>query len=274
MQYLPSPEGYRRMTTSELRENFLVEDLFQDGRATLRFLDLDRAVLGGVVPTSAPLALETPATMAAEFFAERREIGVLNIGGAGSVTVDGEPYAMDRLDGLYIGRGSREVEFASDDASEPARFYLVSYPAHAAYPTAKVAKSEAQMLELGTQEQANRRRLYKYFHPDAVPSSQLLLGITEMLEGSVWNTMPAHTHTLRTEVYLYFDIPDDAVVFHFVGQPEETRNVVVRDSQVALSPAWSVHSGCGTRNYTFCWAMGGENQAFTDMQAVDMKTLR
>jgi 4-deoxy-L-threo-5-hexosulose-uronate ketol-isomerase len=274
MQYMPSPQSYRTMTTAELRENFLVEDLFQPGRTTLRMVDLDRVVLGGVVPTAEPIVLDAPESLAAEFFTERREIGVLNIGGAGKVTVDGETHRMSRLDGLYIGRGSREIEFASEDAGSPAHFYLVSYPAHAAHPTRRIAKDDAQMLELGTQEQANRRRLYKYFHPDALPTAQLVMGITEMLEGSVWNTMPSHTHTRRTEVYLYFDVPEDAVVFHFVGQPEETRNLVVRDSQVALSPAWSIHSGCGTRNYTFCWAMGGENQAFTDMQAVDMKTLR
>jgi 4-deoxy-L-threo-5-hexosulose-uronate ketol-isomerase len=273
MQYLPSPESYRRMTTAELRSNFLVDGLFQPGRVTLRVLDLDRVVLGGIVPTAEPLALEAAEAMAADFFTQRREIGVLNIGDSGSVVVDGERYRMDRLDGLYIGRGSREIHFASDRESRPARFYLVSYPAHAAHPTAHLARADAQMVDLGTQEQANRRRLYKYFHPDALPTAQLVMGMTELLEGSVWNTMPSHTHTRRTEVYLYFDVPDDAVVFHFLGQPDETRSVVVRDSQVALSPAWSIHSGCGTRNYTFCWAMGGENQDFSDMQAVDMKSL-
>jgi 4-deoxy-L-threo-5-hexosulose-uronate ketol-isomerase len=274
MHYLPNPEQYRRMTTDELREHFLVEELFQPGRATLRFSDLDRVVLGGVVPAAEPIALEAPAAMAARHFTERREVGVLNIGGAGSVTVDGERYSMANLDGLYVGRGSREIRFASEDAADPARFYLVSYPAHAAHPTTHVARSDAQMMELGTQEQANRRRLYKYFHPDAVPTAQLVMGITELLEGSVWNTMPAHTHTRRTEVYLYFNVPQDAVVFHFVGKPEETRSIVVRDAQVALSPAWSIHSGCGTRNYTFCWAMGGENQDFADMQGIDLSTLK
>jgi 4-deoxy-L-threo-5-hexosulose-uronate ketol-isomerase len=274
MQYMPSPQSYRTMTTAELRESFLVEDLFQPGRVTLRMLDLDRVVLGGVVPAPEPIRLDAPEALASEYFTERREIGVLNIGGAGRVTVAGDEYRLARLDGLYIGRGSREIAFASADAVDPARFYLVSYPAHASHPPVRIAKDEAQMQELGTQEQANRRRLYKYFHPDALPTAQLVMGITELLEGNVWNTMPSHTHTRRTEVYLYFDVPEDAAVFHFFGQPQETRNLVVRDSQVALSPAWSIHSGCGTRNYTFCWAMGGENQAFTDMQAVDMKTLR
>ncbi len=274
MQYLPNPQQLRQMDSAQLRENFLVEELFQPGSVNLRFLDLDRVVLGGIVPTGEPLRLEASEALAAEYFTERREVGVLNIGGAGQVSVDGERHALDRLDGLYIGRGSREIVFASQDADRPARFYLVSYPAHASHPTARIAKSDAQMVELGTQAQANRRLLYKYFHPDALPTAQLVMGITELLEGSVWNTMPAHTHQRRTEVYLYFDIPEDAVVFHFLGEPDQTRSLVVRDSQVALSPAWSIHAGCGTSNYSFCWAMGGENQAFSDMQAVDMKTLR
>jgi 4-deoxy-L-threo-5-hexosulose-uronate ketol-isomerase len=274
MRYLPSPQQLRRMDTQEIREGFLVEDLFQPGQVRLEFLDLDRVVLGGAVPGAEPLRLEAPAAMAAEFFAERREVGVLNIGGAGRGTVDGERYELGNRDALYIGRGSREVSFESEDAGNPARFYLISYPAHASHPTVRVGREDAQAVELGTQEQANRRRLSKYVHPDGARSAQLVMGITEMLEGSVWNTMPSHTHTRRTEVYLYFDVPEDAVVFHFLGEPEATRNVVVRDSQAVLSPAWSIHSGCGTRNYTFCWAMGGENQAFADMQAVDMMTLR
>jgi 4-deoxy-L-threo-5-hexosulose-uronate ketol-isomerase len=274
MRYLPSPQQLRRMDTDEVREGFLVEDLFQPGQVKLEFLDLDRAVLGGVVPGAEALRLEAPAAMAAEYFAERREVGVLNIGGPGQVTVDGERYELGNRDALYVGRGSREVSFESADAATPARFYLISYPAHAAHPTTRIGREDAQAVELGTQEQANRRRLSKYVHPDGVKSGQLVMGITEMLEGSVWNTMPSHTHTRRTEVYLYFDVPEDSVVFHFLGEPAATRNVVVRDSQAVLSPAWSIHSGCGTRNYTFCWAMGGENQAFADMQAVDMKSLR
>lgn len=274
MHYLPSPEQTRRMDTAELRDRFLVPDLFAPGQVTLRFIDLDRVVLGGVVPTAEPLTLRAPEAMAAEFFAERREIGLLNVGAPGRVTVDGTEYAMANRDGLYVGRGARDVRFASDDPAVPACFYLVSYPAHAAYPTAHVSRDAVEVAELGTAEQANRRRLYRYFHPDGVPTAQLVMGITELLEGSVWNTMPAHTHTRRTEVYLYFDVPQDAVVFHLLGEPQETRHLVVRDAQVALSPAWSVHSGCGTRNYTFCWAMGGENQVFSDMQGVAMQDLR
>ncbi|HEX2190040.1 MAG TPA: 5-dehydro-4-deoxy-D-glucuronate isomerase [Longimicrobiaceae bacterium] len=273
MHYLPGPEQARSMDTAGLRDRFLLRGLFQPGRATLRFVDLDRVVVGGIVPTGEAVRLEAPPEMAAESFLERREAGVLNVGGAGRVAVDGTEYAMANRDGLYLGRGSREVVFHGDDPAEPARFYLVSYPAHAGFPTAHVARDGAQVTELGSQEQANRRRLYKYFHPDGVPTAQLVMGMTELLEGSVWNTMPAHTHARRTEVYLYFDVADDAVVFHMMGEPGETRHLVVRDGEVALSPGWSIHSGCGTRAYTFCWAMGGENQVFADMQGVAMQDL-
>jgi 4-deoxy-L-threo-5-hexosulose-uronate ketol-isomerase len=274
MHYLPSPEAARRMDTAELRDRFLVDGLFQPGRVTLRFVDLDRGVLGGAVPTDEPLRLEVPGAMAAEFFTERREVGVLNVGGPGAVTVDGERHVMGARDGLYVGRGSREVAFESDDAAAPARFYLVSYPAHASYPITHVAHADAEATELGSAAQANRRVLRKYFHPGGVATAQLVMGVTELQEGSVWNTMPAHTHARRTEVYLYFGLPDDAVVFHLLGEPGETRHLVVRDGQVALSPGWSIHSGCGTASYSFCWAMGGENQAFADMQHVAMGDLR
>jgi 4-deoxy-L-threo-5-hexosulose-uronate ketol-isomerase len=274
MHYLPSPEQTRHLDAGALRDRFLVPDLFRPGEVTLRFIDLDRVVLGRAVPTTEPLSLDAPAEMAAEYFAERREVGVLNVGGPGRVTVDERDFAMANRDGLYVGRGSREVRFASDDATEPARFYLVSYPAHAEHPIAHVARDQVQATELGAQETANRRRLYKYFHPDGVRTAQLVMGITELVEGSVWNTMPAHTHARRTEVYLYLDVPSDAVVFHMMGEADQTRHLVVRDRQVVLSPGWSIHSGCGTRSYTFCWAMGGENQVFSDMQGVPMEALR
>lgn len=274
MHYLPGPTETRRMDTAELRDRFLLGGLFVPGAVTLRFVDLDRVVVGAAVPADGALRLEAPPEMASDFFAERREVGVLNVGGAGSVTVDGERYAMTFRDGLYVGRGSREVSFESDDAADPARFYLVSYPAHAAYPTTHVAQDDADATELGTVAQANRRILRKYFHPGGVRTAQLVMGVTELQEGSVWNTMPAHTHARRTEVYLYFGVPRDAVVVHLMGEPDQTRHLVVRDEEVALSPGWSIHSGCGTSAYTFCWAMGGENQVFADMQGVAMDALR
>jgi 4-deoxy-L-threo-5-hexosulose-uronate ketol-isomerase len=274
MHYLPGPIETRGFDTPALREAFLVDDLFAPGHVATRFIDLDRVMLGGAVPLDEPLRLGAPPEMAADSFTERREVGVLNVGGAGAVIVGGERYALGMRDALYVGRGSGDLAFESVGAVDPARFYLVSYPAHASYPTTYVAHADADVTELGTAEQANRRVLRKYFHPDGVQTAQLVMGVTELLPGSVWNTMPAHTHARRTEVYLYFAVPDDAVVFHLMGEPDRTRHLVMRDGQVALSPGWSIHSGCGTRAYSFCWAMGGENQAFADMQGVGMGELR
>ena len=274
MRYLPSPAETRRMTTDELRAAFVVDDLWKRGEATIRFVELDRVALGGVVPAIEPIALPNPPELAAEYFTERREIGVLNIGGAGSVRVDGTAYAMANRDGLYIGRGDREVLFASDDPGDAARFYLVSYPAHASFATTHVTQDAVYSAELGSQDGANRRILRRYFHPEGVRTAQLVMGVTTLAPGSVWNTMPPHTHARRTEVYLYFDVPPDAVVFHMMGEPTETRDLVMRDGDVALSPGWSIHAGVGTAPYTFCWAMGGENQAFGDMQGVAMAELR
>src|SRR3954469_21461668 len=274
MHFLPDAERTARMTTDELREHFLVQGLFVPGKVTLRVIDLDRVVLGGAVPTSAPLTLEPLPDLKAEYFCERRELGVLNVGGAGRVTVDGTTHALGARDLVYVGRGSRAVSFASDDASRPARFYLVSYPAHADPPTTRVSADEVRGDTIGAMEQANRRRIARYVHTGGIRSAQLVMGMTALEPGSVWNTMPAHTHDRRTEVYLYFDVPDGAVVFHQLGEPTETRHLIVRDGDVALSPGWSIHAGCGTTNYAFCWAMGGENQDYADMQPVDMATLR
>ena len=274
MHYLPGPAETRGLDTDGLRGAFLVDGLFVAGRVVTRFIDLDRVVVGGAVPVDAPLRLEAPPEMAADSFTERREVGVLNVGGAGAVTVGGERWELGMRDALYVGRGSGDLAFESADAGDPAYFYLVSYPAHATHPTTRVAHADAHATELGSVEQANRRVLRKYFHPDGVRTAQLVMGVTELMPGSVWNTMPAHTHARRTEVYLYFAVPEDAVVFHMMGEPDRTRHLVMRDGQVALSPGWSIHSGVGTQAYAFCWAMGGENQAFADMQGVAMEDLR
>ena len=274
MEHLPDAQRARTLTTDGLRSSFLVQGLFTPGEISLRHLDLDRVVLGGAVPVGAPLTLEAPASMAASYFAERREIGILNIGAHGAVTIDDQQYDMEKGDVLYVGRGSKNVVFESADTQHPARFYIVSYPAHTSHPTTHIPRASANATELGSAERANCRRLAKYIHPGAVRSAQLVMGVTELMPGSVWNTMPSHTHSRRSEVYLYFDLPSDAVVMHMMGEPSETRHLVVRNEEAVLSPPWSIHSGCGTSNYTFCWAMGGENQDFADMQAVDIGEMR
>lgn len=274
MRYFPTPDATRRFTTDELRAHFLVSDLFVPGAIALSHVDLDRVVLGGAVPTDTTLRLETFSALRAEYFCERRELGVLNIGGAGTVTVDGVDYTLDAHDVLYVGRGARDVRFSSASGAEPARFYLVSYPAHATCPTTLIKPHETDNLELGSVEQANKRTVRRYIHAKGAKSCQLVMGVTTLSSGSVWNTMPSHTHDRRTEVYLYFGLPRDAMVVHLLGEPTETRSLIVRDGQVALSPGWSVHSGCGTQAYSFCWAMGGENQDYADMDAVNMETLR
>lgn len=274
MRFMPRQDQVARMTTDELREVFLVSGLMEPGAVALHAVDLDRLVLGGVVPTTGPLALEAPPALAAGYFTERRELGVLNVGAPGSVEVDGESHRMEPRDVLYVGRGSRSVSFASDDGTDPARYYLVSYPAHARHPTTRVPRGAAEVTELGSAQEANRRRILKSIHRGGAASCQLVMGITELEEGSVWNTMPAHTHQRRTEVYMYFALPGDAAVFHFMGQPRETRSLVVRNEEAVLSPGWSIHAGCGTRSYAFCWAMGGENQDFGDMQPAPIPDLR
>ncbi len=274
MRLLPAPDAVRRMTTDELRAHFLVADLFRDGALTLAQIDLDRVVLGGVVPTTDVLTLPAPDALRAEYFCERRELGVLNVGGAGVITVDGRSFELHAHDVLYIGRGSRLVQFASHSPNSPAHFYLVSYPAHAAYDVELVRAAQADVLELGSSERANQRTVRRYIHQKGARSAQLVMGVTTLAPGSVWNTMPTHTHDRRTEVYFYFGLPADAMVVHLLGEPQETRSLIVRNAEVALSPGWSIHAGCGTQAYAFCWAMGGENQDYADMDMVQMETIR
>jgi 4-deoxy-L-threo-5-hexosulose-uronate ketol-isomerase len=274
MRYLPTPEQSARLTPEELRAHFLVSGLFVPGEARFEMVDLDRVTVGGVVPLAEPIELVAPEAFAARSFTERRELGILNIGGDGTVTVDGTAWPMGTRDMVYVGRGPHDVSLSSTEAASPARFYLVSYPSHAEHPTVHIAAADADASELGTVAQANRRRLARYVHQGGAKSSQLVMGVTSLHEGSVWNTMPPHTHVRRSEIYLYFDLPQNAVVFHMMGTPDATQHLVVRDGEVALSPSWSIHAGCGTSSYAFCWAMGGENQEFADMQGFDMATLR
>ncbi|MCE5250209.1 5-dehydro-4-deoxy-D-glucuronate isomerase [bacterium] len=268
IRYAPDTIRFEMMNTTELRESFLLEEMFLPGEITMVYTDVDRAIVGSAVPTGTSLKLEAGEELKAEFFAQRREIGVINIGGDGSVVVDSTVYDMVKLDALYIGRGSRDIEFRSVQADNPARFYFVSYPAHASYPTTHAQISAAEPARLGSSRECNERTIYKYIHPAGIKSCQLVMGCTLMAEGSVWNTMPAHTHERRSEIYMYFDIPAGAVVFKFIGEPSETRHIVVRNGQAVISPSWSIHSGVGTSNYSFVWAMGGENQEFGDMDGI------
>lgn len=270
----PDIQSYSRMNTAELRQGFLIDGLFTPGQIDLVYTDLDRAIVGSAVPLDKPLVLEAGAQLRADFFCQRREVGILNVGGKGRVVLDGAVHELAKLETLYIGRGTREVKFESDCASSPALFYLVSYPAHAAHPAARGTAANAHILELGARETANERRLHQHIHEQGIQSCQLVMGFTEMKPGGVWNTMPPHTHDRRTELYLYFDIPEGHRVLHLLGAPQETRPLWMGNLQVALSPAWSIHSGCGTAGYRFCWAMGGENQRFDDMDPAPVAELR
>jgi 4-deoxy-L-threo-5-hexosulose-uronate ketol-isomerase len=271
---MADPQRYPRMTTQELRDTFLVSGLNQPGSITLYYLDLDRAVVGMAVPGTDPLALPTPPELRAEYFTERRELGVLNVGGAGVVRVNRVAHELNNLDLVYVGRGNPDIRFESKDPAHPAAFYLLSYSAHAQYPVTVVRKQQAQPSELGSAETCNRRTVFKYIHADGAKSCQLVMGVTHLHPGSAWNTMPPHTHMRRSEVYFYFDMPEDARVLHLMGPPDETRHIVIQNREAVASPGWSIHAGVGTGAYKFCWGMGGENQDYTDMDPVPIASLR
>jgi len=275
IRYVADQVRYQTMTTGEMRKTFLVENLFGKGKMTLLYTDVDRAIIGSAVPTTKVLELKaSKKEMAADYFAERRETGVINIGEKGIVTVDGKTYKMNNRDGLYISRGSKKISFSSKDKKKPAKFYIQSYPAHTEYPTTLIRQTEANPVHLGEQETANKRTIYQYIHTNGVKSCQLVMGFTQLEPGSIWNTMAAHTHQRRTEIYMYFELGKNDLLFHFMGQPDSTRHLVMRNEQAVLSPSWSLHAGAGTRNYAFIWGMGGENQEFTDMDGIEMGDLR
>lgn len=265
---------YTRMTTAERRETFLLESIFTPGALELAYVDLDRTVVGSAVPTDVPLTLETQPELRSDHFCERRELGVLNVGGNGTVTVDGTAFKLDRLDCLYISRGSKSVVFTSADPEAPAAFYLLSYLAHREYPTAMVKFKDLTGLKLGAIETCNKRTIYKAIFADGLKSCQLVMGFTLLDPGSNWNSMPPHTHARRSEVYFYFDMDPAHRVLHLMGPPQETSHLLVADRQVVISPGWSIHAGVGTRNYTFCWGMGGENQAYDDMDPAPIAELK
>lgn len=275
VRYSPDRDGFQFMTTDELRDSFLIDNLFQKNKVPMIYSDIDRSITGSAVPTGKSLKLSaSKKEMAAEYFTERREIGIINIGGKGVIKVGNKEYKMESKDALYIGRGKNNVEFKSNSAKNPAMFYFVSYPAHAEYATKQIKFSESTPVKLGTDKECNKRTIYKYIHPGTMPTCQLVMGLTELEEGSVWNTMPAHTHQRRSEVYMYFNIGKNSIIMHIFGEPTETRHLIIRDKQAALSPSWSMHAGCGTKNYSFIWAMGGENQEFDDMDAIPMTQLK
>ncbi|HEX3437546.1 MAG TPA: 5-dehydro-4-deoxy-D-glucuronate isomerase [Pseudacidobacterium sp.] len=273
MQLLADPVRYPRMTTAELRESFLINNLYQPGAIQVVYVDLDRAVVGFAAPEASPLQLPTDDDLKAGYFTERRELGALNIGGSGAITVDGKTFTLENLDCLYIGKGNREISFASNDKSTPAIFYLLSYPAHANFPTTLIKKADANPTDLGSTETCNKRTIYKYIFLDGAHSCQLVMGVTHLHPGSAWNTIPPHTHMRRSEIYMYFNLADDARVFHLMGPGDETRHFVMKNREVVVSPGWSIHAGAGTSAYSFCWGMGGENQDYADMDPVPVQTL-
>lgn len=280
-----SPRDVKHYTTDRLREEFLIQGLFTLGEIKMVYSHIDRIITGAAVPGKEILKLTAGEELRAEYFLQRREMGIINIGGDGLITVDGKEYQVAHKEGMYIGMGAKEITFASKEKETPAKFYFNSTPAHHTYPTVLIKPEGEQeegvvivkpenKVELGTLEQSNHRTICKYILPGQVESCQLEMGMTKLEPGSVWNTMPSHTHDRRMEVYLYFDIPEDAFVMHFMGEPAETRHIVMRNEEAVISPSWSIHSGCGSQAYTFIWGMAGENQDFDDMDNIDNKDLR
>ncbi len=262
------------MTTEELREAFLVESLMQEDKLTTVYSHYDRTIVGGVKPVNGTVTLDNHPELRAEYFLERRELGIINVGGNGVVVADGQTYEMDKLSCLYVGKGTRDVTFKSTDPEVPAVYYLLSYPAHAQYPNRLMPKEEASPVTLGDALTSNKRTIYKYIHLDGIRSCQLVMGLTVLEPGSVWNSVPPHTHTRRTEVYFYFDLPENQRLFHFMGEPQQTKSIVMQNHDAVVSPPWSVHFGCGTSNYAFIWGMGGENQVYSDMDALAVTDLK
>ncbi|MDR0555331.1 MAG: 5-dehydro-4-deoxy-D-glucuronate isomerase [Treponema sp.] len=274
IRYTGHPEDVKRYDTEALRRHFLFEKVFVRDEISLCYTHSDRVVFGGAFPVEKTLRLEGGKDFGTDVFLDRRELGIICIAGQGSVSADGTAYPMKKGDGLYIGKGTREVSFSAADKKDPPKFYLASAPAHTSYPTVLIPIEKANPRKLGEGATVNVRTIYQYVHPAVCQSCQLVMGMTVLEEGSVWNTMPCHTHERRMEVYLYFDMKKDAAVFHLHGQPQETRHIVINNEQAVISPSWSIHSGVGTAAYTFIWAMAGENQTFDDMDTIVTTELR
>ena len=274
IRYSIHPDHAKHFTSDDLIKNFLVKSLFKRDEINLVYSHIDRIIVGGINPIDKELALKAGKEIGVNYFLERREMGIINIAGSGIIKIDGEKYTIDNRDSLYIGMGAKEISFSSVDKKNPAKFYINSAPAHSSYPTKKISIKDANKLELGSLEESNKRTIYQYIHPDIVKTCQLIMGLTILEPNNVWNTMPCHTHDRRMEVYFYFDMAPDSVVFHLFGEPTETRHVIVRNEEAVIMPSWSIHSGIGTRNYTFIWGMVGENQTFSDMESVPMSILK
>lgn len=274
IRFTQSKKETAQMNTEELRENFLVQDSMAPNKINLTYTHYDRVIIGGVVPVDTIIDLPNHPELRAEYFLERRELGIINLGGKGSVEVDGANYNLDKADCLYAGKGSKIVRFSSADAKQPALFYLLSAPAHHSYPVQTMKKDAAAPVQLGAVETSNKRTVYKYIHLDGIQSCQLVMGLTALEPGSVWNSIPPHTHTRRMEVYFYFDLPEEQRIFHFMGEPQQTRHIVVKNNEAIISPPWSAHFGCGTSNYGFIWGMAGENLVYTDMDPAPVIELK
>lgn len=267
------PTQYTTFTTEQLRDFFLLTDLKKINNLNLTYTHLDRMIVGTVIPVKKSIALPTYENLKSTYFLERRELGVINVGGVGIITVDGKEYSLGKYDCLYVGKGSKKVTFKSKSDKTPALFYLLSAPAHAEYPTKLLKGEDATPTKLGSQKTSNERTVYKYIYLDGVQSCQLVMGLTVLAEGSVWNTMPSHVHDRRSEIYFYFDVAADQRVLHLMGEPQQTKNIVIGNHEAVLSPSWSIHSGCGTSNYSFIWGMAGENKDYADMDPAPTATL-
>jgi len=269
-----SVKEVKSMGTEALRASFLISDLMQDDTLKLTYSHYDRVIVGGAKPVNKKVELTNHPELRADFFLQRRELGIINVGGKGKVYADDATYELNKLDCLYVGKGTKAVFFESEDANAPAVFYLLSAPAHADYPVQFLSKNNAENAVMGSLQTSNERTIYRYIHENGLKSCQLVMGLTILNEGSVWNTMPAHTHTRRMEAYFYFDVKEDQRVFHFMGEPTETRHIVMANYEAVVSPPWSIHAGCGTSNYAFIWGMAGENYTYSDMDAVKIADLK
>ena len=274
IRYSVHQDHAKVLDTTNIKKHFLIDTLFEKDIVNMVYSHIDRIIVGGVCPVRKRLELDVTKELGVGFFLQRREMGIINIGPKGTVLVDDEEYDLERKECLYVGMGTSRVAFKSADEANPPKFYFNSAPAHTTFPNRKLSIAETQRVDLGTPEKANVRTIYQFIHPNVLKSCQLVMGLTVLAPGSVWNTMPSHTHDRRMEVYFYFDLPDDSLVFHFLGEPKETRHIVVRNEQAVISPSWSIHSGVGTGSYSFIWGMAGENQTFTDMDEVPMSDLQ